>query len=102
QPFIFGPDNKYDPRTYAVRRGLAGWVTGPTEIANDLSGFRLGARHRWQTTRGPIGNRRIIDWITLDIDVELFPIDSQNFGAAMGYGSPEAGLGKLSTDYRSP
>jgi len=84
QPFIFGPDNKYDPRTYAVRRGLGGWVTGPTEIANDLSVFRLGARQRWQTKRGPMGNRRIIDWITLDVDGELFPIASQNFGAAMG------------------
>jgi hypothetical protein len=84
QPFMFGPQNKYDPRTYAVRRGLGGWVTGPTEIANDLSVFRLGARQRWQTKRGPMGNRRIIDWITLDIDGELFPIASQNFGAAMG------------------
>ena len=83
-PFIFGPANKYDPRTYAVRRGLAGWVTGPTEIANDLSVFRLAARQRWQTKRGPMGNRRIIDWITLDVDGELFPVASQNFGQAMG------------------
>jgi hypothetical protein len=83
-PLVFGPDNKYDPRTYAVRRGLASWVTGPTEIANDLSVFRLAARQRWQTKRGPQGNRRIIDWITLDIDGELFPVDSQNFGQVMG------------------
>jgi hypothetical protein len=83
-PFIFGPDNKYDPRTYAVRRGMASWVTGPTEIANDLSAFRLAARQRWQTKRGPQGSRRIIDWITLDIDGELFPTTSQNFGQVMG------------------
>jgi hypothetical protein len=83
-PFIFGPSNKYDPRTYAVRRGLASWVTGPTEIANDLSVFRLAARQRWQTKRGPLGSRRIIDWITLDIDGELFPTTSQNFGQVMG------------------
>ncbi len=83
-PFIFGPDNKYDPRSYAVRRGMGSWVTGPTEIVNDLTAFRLAARQRWQTKRGPIGNRRIIDWITLDIDGELFPVDSQNFGQAMG------------------
>jgi len=83
-PFIFGPDNRYDPRTYAVRRGLASWVTGPTEIANDLTVFRLAARQRWQTKRGPQGNRRIIDWITLDIDGELFPVESQNFGQVMG------------------
>jgi len=34
-PFIFGPDNKFDPRLYAIRRGMGSWVTGPTEIAND-------------------------------------------------------------------
>jgi lipopolysaccharide export system protein LptA len=81
---VFGPDFKYDPRSYAVRRGMAGWVTGPTEIANDLSAFRVGAHQRWQTKRGPIGNRRIIDWITLDIDGEFFPVSGQNFGTAMG------------------
>jgi len=83
-PFIFGPQGKYDPRFYAVRRGQAGWVTGPTEIANDLTAFRLAARQRWQTKRGPAGNRRIIDWIVLDIDGEVFPVSGQNFGQAMG------------------
>jgi hypothetical protein len=83
-PFIFGPDNKYDPRTYAIRRGLGGTVTGPTELVNDLTAFRLGAHQRWQTKRGPMGNRRIIDWITLDIDGELFPVTSQNFGQVLG------------------
>jgi len=83
-PFIFGPNNKYDPRSYAVRRGLGGWVTGPTEIANDLTVFRLAARQRWQTKRGPMGNRRIIDWITLDVDGEIFPTTSQNFGQMLG------------------
>ncbi len=83
-PLIFGPDNKYDPRTYAIRRGQGSWVTGPTELVNDLTAFRLGAHQRWQTKRGPMGNRRIIDWITLDIDGELFPVTSQNFGQVLG------------------
>jgi len=81
---VFGPDYKYDPRTYAVRRGMAGWVTGPTEIVNDLAAFRVGAHQRWQTKRGPAGSRRIIDWITLDVDGEFFPVTDQNFGTAMG------------------
>jgi hypothetical protein len=84
QPFIFGPQGKYDPRFYAIRRGIGSWVTGPTEVVNDLTVFRLGAHQRWQTKRGPMGNRRIIDWITLDIDGELFPTTSQNFGQTMG------------------
>ena len=83
-PFIFGPDSKFDPRSYAVRRGMGSWVTGPTEIANDLTAFRVGARQRWQTKRGPAGNRRIIDWMTLDIDGEFFPVDAQNFGQVLG------------------
>ncbi len=83
-PFIFGPSNKYDPRTYAVRRGMGGWVTGPTEIANDLTAFRVAARQRWQTKRGPAGNRRIIDWIVFDVDGEFFPTTSQNFGQTLG------------------
>jgi hypothetical protein len=83
-PFIFGPDNKYDPRTYLVRRGMAGWVTGPTEIADDLTAFRVAARQRWQTKRGPAGNRRIIDWITFDVDGEFFPVTGQNFGQMLG------------------
>ena len=81
---VFGPDGKYDPRSYLVRRGMGGWVTGPAEIAQDLTAFRLAARQRWQTKRGPAGNRRIIDWITLDIDGELFPVAGQNFGQTMG------------------
>lgn len=83
-PAIFGPDNKFDPVSYAIRRGIGSWVTGPTEMVNDLTAFRLGAHQRWQTKRGPIGNRRIIDWITLDIDGELFPNTNQNFGQVLG------------------
>ncbi|NDC63083.1 MAG: hypothetical protein EBZ59_03660 [Planctomycetia bacterium] len=83
-PFIFGPQGKYDPRFYAIRRGIGSWVTGPTELVNDLTAFRLAARQRWQTKRGPAGNRRIIDWIMLDINGELFPTTGQNFGQTMG------------------
>ncbi len=81
---VFGPSGKYDPRSYAVRRGMGSWVTGPTEIANDLTALRVAARQRWQTKRGPMGNRRIIDWITFDVDGELFPVSGQNFGQMMG------------------
>jgi hypothetical protein len=74
----------FDERFYAVRRGLMDNVTGPTEIADDLTVLRLGARQRWQTKRGPPDNRRIIDWITLDTHIEVFPDDEENFGEHMG------------------
>jgi hypothetical protein len=75
---------EFDERFYAVRRGLMDNVTGPTEIADDLKILRVGARQRWQTKRGPPDNRHIIDWITLDTHIELFPDDDENFGEHMG------------------
>jgi len=74
----------YDPRYYLLRRGSAEWVTGPTEIAGDLSVIRLDADQRWQTKRGPLGDQHIIDWITLDTELEIFPDTKQNFGSAVG------------------
>ncbi len=71
---------------YAVRTGLAGWVTCPSsEIADDLLSVRMGMRNRWQTKRGMPGKRRTIDWITLDTQLVWFPKpDRDNFGKAIG------------------
>ncbi len=87
--YTFGtPDipERFDPRSYAVRTGLAGWVTSPsTEVADDLMLLRLGAEQRWQTKRGRPGARRIIDWIVLDSHVSFFPEQSRdNFGTVAG------------------
>ena len=75
-----------DERYYAVRSGMAGWVTSPTtEIAEDLTTMRLGMRQRWQTKRGAPGRQRIIDWITLDTHAVWYPNeDRDNFGTAVG------------------
>ena len=77
---------QFDERFYAVRTGLAGWVTAPsTEIVEDLAVFRLGARQRWQTKRGVPGQRRIVDWITLDTNAVVYPNDDRdNFGKPLG------------------
>lgn len=75
---------RFDERYYAVRRGLMDNVTGPTEIVDDLSVARLGLRNRWQTKRGPEGNRRIIDWVMLDTHFEMFPNKDDNFGENAG------------------
>ncbi len=61
---FFGPmiPPQFDERAYAVRTGMAGWVTAPSmEIAEDLLAFRLGMRNRWQTKRGGPLFERIID-----------------------------------------
>jgi hypothetical protein len=75
---------KYDPRYYLLRRGSGEWVTGPTEIAGDLTVVRLDADQRWQTKRGPLGDQHIVDWITLDTEAEIYPDTKQNFGTALG------------------
>ncbi|NIP87077.1 MAG: organic solvent tolerance protein OstA [Planctomycetales bacterium] len=76
---------RFDPRYYAIRNGLASWVSSPSvELVDDLTVVRLGARQRWQTKRGCPGDLRIIDWMTLDTNLSLFPEEDQNFGELVG------------------
>ena len=77
---------KFDPRTYAIRSGIQGWVTSPsTEMADDLLAARFGMRNRWQTKRGGPGRQHIVDWLTIDTNVTLFPNpDRDNFGQELG------------------
>ena len=88
--YLFGAptfiDPKFDPRIYALRSNLQGWVTSPsTEIADDLTTVRFGMRHRLQTKRGPIGAQHIVDWVTFDSNATWFPRDNRdNFGQPIG------------------
>ncbi len=77
---------QFDERLYALRSGMQSWVTSPsTEVADDLTLVRLGAHQRWQTKRGPVDNRRILDWITMDTNVTIFPDPNRdNFGQTVG------------------
>ncbi len=76
----------FDERFYALRSGIANWVTSPTtEVADDLTTVRLGMQQRWQTKRGVPGQRRILDWIVLDTGAVIFPdADRDNFGEDLG------------------
>jgi len=77
---------RFDERYYALRSGLASWVTSPSmEIADDLALFRLGLEQRWQTKRGMPGQRHILDWIVFDTHLSLYPnADRDNFGETLG------------------
>ncbi len=77
---------QFDERYYAMRSGLASWVTSPsTEVADDLMFLRLGMRHRWQTKRGAPGEERTVDWVTFDTHATIFPRpDDDNFGEMLG------------------
>ncbi|MBN2580245.1 MAG: hypothetical protein JXB10_14745 [Pirellulales bacterium] len=77
---------QFDERYYALRTGLGSWVTSPSpEVVDDLTVFRLGVLQRWQTKRGMPGNQHIIDWITLDTNISLFPDPNRDdFGEVPG------------------
>lgn len=77
---------KFDPRYYDFRSGIQSFVGSPTtEVAGSLDMVKLGMRHRWQTKRGPLGNRRVIDWIVLDSGAVFYPNPGRdNFGAPWG------------------
>ncbi len=89
-PAFPGPANvfqvplQFDERFYAVRRDIMGWVTGPTEIAGNVTELKFDIDQRWQTKRGIPGQQHVIDWITLDTALEVFPDTDQNFGSAAG------------------
>jgi len=77
---------QFDPRYYAIRAGLGDNVTSPSaELVDDMLAVRMGVHQRWQTKRGLPGAERIIDWITFDTDLVLFPdADRDNFGSYVG------------------
>lgn len=77
---------RFDERYYALRSNMQSWVTAQSpQIADDLVLCRLGMRHRWQTKRGMPGQQRIVDWITFDTNINLFPkADRDNFGESAG------------------
>ena len=77
---------KFDERYYALRYGLGSSVaTTNSEIADDLTTLKIGAEQRWQTKRGMPGNQHIIDWITFDTHLTLFPEpDRDDYGAVAG------------------
>ncbi|WP_145063022.1 LPS-assembly protein LptD [Adhaeretor mobilis] len=85
-PNIDFSDPKFDPRFYAIRSGLQGWVTSPsTEVVEDQTVVRMGARQRWQTKRGGPGREHIVDWLTLDTNASWFPdSDRDNLGQDFG------------------
>ena len=77
---------RFDPRSYAIRAGLADWVTSPSaEIVDDMIAMRMYMNHRWQTKRGQPGSRRIVDWMTFDAGGVWFPKPNRDdFGESIG------------------
>jgi lipopolysaccharide export system protein LptA len=76
---------EFDERDFFRRSDLQSNVTAPVEIADDLMFVRFNALNRWQTKRGMPGRDNVIDWITFDTGVTIFPdADRDNFGEVVG------------------
>ncbi len=75
---------QYDPRLLTLRRTVSP-ITGTTDIQGTIETAHLGIHQRLQTKRGKDGYRRIIDYMTFDLDTTYFPNASRdNFGKPFG------------------
>ncbi len=71
----------FDPQFYALRRLIFNRV----DTLDRIDVIQLDLRQRWQTKRGMPGNEHVIDWMTLDLGMSIFPEDDRdNFGRTLG------------------
>ena len=74
----------YDPRHLIVRQMLSP-ITDTTDVQASINTVQMGLHQRLQTKRGPIGKRRIVDYMTLDAMTTYFPTANRdNFGTPWG------------------
>jgi len=74
----------YDPR-HLILRQMVSPITGTTDVQSSIDTVQLGIHQRLQTKRGPIGRRRIVDYMTLDATTTYFPYAARdNFGTPWG------------------
>ncbi len=74
----------YDPRHLIVRQMLSP-ITQTTDVQASIDTVQMGVHQRLQTKRGPLGRRRIVDYMTLDASTTYFPTaDRDNFGTPWG------------------
>jgi len=71
----------FNPQFYALRRLLDN--TPDTLQSMDI--LQLDLRQRWQTKRGFPGNEHVVDWMTLDLGMSIYPqANRDNFGETVG------------------
>jgi hypothetical protein len=74
----------YDPRLLLVRQ-MTSPITGTSDVQASMNTVSLGLHQRLQTKRGPVGKRRIVDYMTMDAASTFFPTASRdNFGSPWG------------------
>ncbi len=72
----------FDPQLYAIRK----LVDNQIDTLDNIDELNLDLRQRWQTKRGYPGDQHIVDWMTLDTSVTIFPAPNRdNFGEPFGF-----------------
>ena len=71
----------FDPQQYAIRR----LVMNRLDTLDDIQVAELDLRQRLQTKRGYPGAEHIVDWMTLNTSVSIFPDTKQNFGQSYSF-----------------
>ncbi|MGL4552373.1 MAG: hypothetical protein ACRC33_14430, partial [Gemmataceae bacterium] len=72
----------FDPQLFAVRR----LVDNRFDTLDQINVVQLEARQRLQTKRGYPGSQHIIDWMSLDTSVSLYPQPGRdNFGQSFAF-----------------
>ncbi|MEW4571208.1 hypothetical protein AB1L88_25330 [Tautonia sp. JC769] len=75
---------QYNPLLLTLRR-TSSPITGSVDVQDSIQTVRLGTLQRLQTKRGPIDDRRIIDFMTLDLSTYYYPeAQRDNFGLPFG------------------
>lgn len=75
---------QYDPRYLVLRRAYSP-ISFTPDIQDRIETLKFGINQRLQTKRGPDGNRRIVDYMVLDLQTTYFPnADRDNFGKPFG------------------
>jgi len=73
--------NLFNPQNYALRR----LIDTSVDSLDDMNVLQLGLNQRWQTKRGFPGNEHVIDWMTLNAGISVFPQSNRdNFGNTFG------------------
>jgi hypothetical protein len=73
--------NLFNPQNYAIRR----LVDNRVDTLDNIEVIQLGINQRWQTKRGFPGHEHVIDWMTLNLGVSVFPRSNRdNFGETFG------------------
>jgi hypothetical protein len=76
---VFAP--WFNPQNYAIRR----LVDNTVDTFDNMEVVQLSIDQRWQTKRGFPGNEHVIDWMSLNVGVSIFPHSQRdNFGHTFG------------------